>query len=626
MHQQTLPDLLDDPSSRRADTAGAVLANGRLLVTLSARGEVEQVVWPHLDHEPQVERLRLGVLDDGVVRWLDEGADTWRQHAPDGARVVTTEVVWRDEVLRVVDAVDPEHDVLVREVHTGGRSLVVAAVPSVGGRVRAGAAQVDPATGAAVSYRRDHALALLPDVTAHVGLGEPRRGSGALAGLLAHGRPGGDALAHGAHDVLVLTEPADVVRLAVGLGRDLHDAVAVAVGGIDRDVAGRRRAHDAAIVDGASDDLVRSAMLAVDSMTDASGAVLAGPEVDPDFLRSGGYGFVWSRDLAMIVRAMLAAGRTEPAAAALRWLAATQGPDGIWPQRQWTDGSPAACWGVQLDETGAVLHAFGVAHDLLGDAGLDVELWPAMQAGADALVRFRDRVTGLPLPSVDLWEERTGTHAFTVAACAAGLRAAADAARRHDAPDAAVRWDEAADAMVAGLHEHFWDDARGRFLRSRWVGRPDGGGAPLPDDFRAPDGHVIGRFRSVDDRDPVVDVSLLGLSDPFGVVAPDDPRMVATADAVERSLRTPDGGLLRYEDDDYVGGNPWVLTALWLGTARRAAGDGGAELERALAWADARQTGTGLLPEQVDVTSGAPRWVVPLTWSHAMVLLAHAPD
>ena len=133
---------------------------------------------------------------------------------------------------------------------------------------------------------------------------------------------------------------------------------------------------------------------------------------------------------------------------------------------------------------------------------------------------------------------------------------------------------------------------------------------------------MIGRFRSVDDLDAVVDVSLLGLAEPFGIVAPDDPRMVATVDAVEQALRTSDGGVLRYEDDAYMGGNPWVLATLWLAMARRAAGEGDADLAGALAWTADRRTATHLLPEQVDEATGAPRWVVPLTWSHAMVLLA----
>lgn len=624
---------------RRLATANAVLANGRMLVTLSARGEVEQVVWPHLDRDRQLASLRLGVIDGGHVRWLDEDARAWRQRAAVDARVVTTEIDLDDGTrVTIVDAVDPEHDVLLREVTTGGHALVVAAVPSIGAQPRTGAAHVDPVSGAVVSYRRDQALALLTDAATVAGVGEPRRGTSAIDDLLASGQVGGDALAHGVHDVAIVTVPGDRVRLAVALAHDPAHAVAGARAGLAADVAARRTAADAALLDGchapvapagvdvaALTALYRASVLAVDSMTDVTGAVLAGPEVDLDFLQSGGYGFVWSRDLAMIVRALLAAGRRDAAVAALHWLAATQGHDGLWAQRQWSDGLPAPCWGVQLDETGAVLHAFGVALDLLGDNEVDLALWHAIRRGADALVRFRNLATGLPLPSVDLWEERTGTHAFTAAACAAGLRAAAAAAVRHDDGEAASRWAEAADTMVAALHEHFWDEHLGRYVRSRWVGRADTDGSPLPAGFHPPDGHVLGRFGSVDDVDPVVDVSLLGLLDPFEVVAADDPRMRATLDAVETHLRTSDGGILRYEGDEYVGGNPWILTTLWLGAARRKAGDDGAEVARALSWTLARQTSTGLLPEQVDEATGAPTWVVPLSWSHAMVLLAARP-
>jgi len=39
-------------------------------------------------------------------------------------------------------------------------------------------------------------------------------------------------------------------------------------------------------------------------------------------------------------------------------------------------------------------------------------------------------------------------------------------------------------------------------------------------------------------------------------------------------------------------------------------------------WAIDRQTPFGLLPEQVDRNTGEPAWVVPLTWPHAMFILA----
>jgi len=117
---------------------------------------------------------------------------------------------------------------------------------------------------------------------------------------------------------------------------------------------------------------------------------------------------------------------------------------------------------------------------------------------------------------------------------------------------------------------------------------------------------------------------LLGLAWPFRAVDPAGERMRATATAVERALRRPGGGLLRYKGDVYAGGNPWVLGTLWLGLYRRGVGDVAGHA-RALAYAREVATPLGLLPEQV-TEDGAPAWVVPLAWSHAMLLLAARPE
>jgi glucoamylase len=67
-----------------------------------------------------------------------------------------------------------------------------------------------------------------------------------------------------------------------------------------------------------------------------------------------------------------------------------------------------------------------------------------------------------------------------------------------------------------------------------------------------------------------------------------------------------------------------VLTGLWHGLVRRQAGDEPglqAALDRALESA----TPLGLLPEQVR-EDGSTAWVLPLTWSHAMFVLAARPE
>jgi len=344
--------------------------------------------------------------------------------------------------------------------------------------------------------------------------------------------------------------------------------------------------------------------------------------VDPWFQRSGGYGFVWARDLAFIVLAQLVSGRHELAEGALRWLVRAQGADGLWLQRNWTDGSLAPSWGTQLDETGAVLVAFEQAWESLADDGLDRHLWPAMARGADALVGTLDPASGLPAPSMDLWEERVGVHAFTAATTCAGLRAAAEMASRHD-PDRAEGWRQAAERVRAGIDTYLWSEDRGHYLRSIDVARNDADGAPTPGSYTLLS-HPGTPVPSVDPVDEVVDVSLLGLCYPFGVLAADDPRMAATIDAVRQRLRTTDDGLLRYEGDPYIGGNPWVLARLWLGLTLRA--PGAAVPADGVEYALHAATSTSLLPEQIDERTGRPVWVVPLTWSHAMFVLACRPD
>ena len=372
-------------------------------------------------------------------------------------------------------------------------------------------------------------------------------------------------------------------------------------------------------------ELYGRSLLVLEQLTDRqTGATIAAPEFDSNFEQSGGYGFVWPRDLAYVVLSFLAAERGDLALPALRWLAREQAPEGLWLQRYWSDGSLAPSWGLhQLDETGVVVFAYEAAWRALGDAALDRELWPSARAAGDFLCEFLDRETGLPLPSVDLWEQTDGQHSYSAAAAYGGLVACASMAARHE-PALEAKYRAAAGRIQAGIETHLWSERHGRYLRSRWVGRSDELGGEPPGIFERRLRYPTRAVRSVDREDARVDSSLLGLSWPFRAVDPGSPRMRSTVAAVERELQLPDGGVLRHEGDDYAGGNPWLISTLWLGLAQRQAGDD-AGLQRALEYALARQTPLGLLPEQVTRT-GEPAWVVPLGWSHAMLVLAARPE
>jgi GH15 family glucan-1,4-alpha-glucosidase len=153
-------------------------------------------------------------------------------------------------------------------------------------------------------------------------------------------------------------------------------------------------------------------------------------------------------------------------------------------------------------------------------------------------------------------------------------------------------YEATAEVVREAIERELWSDFHGRYLRS------------------------IG--------DPVLDISLLGLAWPFAAVDPAGERMRATVAALEEELGDVEHGVARYAGDTYAGGNDWVLAALWLGLWCRQVGDT-AGLERSLEYAVRSQTALGLLPEQV-TDEGEPAWVVPLAWSHAMLLLAARPE
>ena len=604
-----------------------MIGNGSLLVTLSARGEVERLLWPHVDGPNAIVELRLGLRRGGEAdaAWLDEGARSWAQAWAGGSSVLRTTATTDAGLVLVEDAVDPGEPVLVRRVEAPPGALVVTCAPRLGGDTSFTGAFVDPESRAVVFHRRNLALAIATDRAVTDAGVEP-----------ADGPP--DDVAHvGPVRGRLEVEHAGDVHVVVCFGSTPFEALGRARrhAGIPESAAARRREADAAAVarmrtpassDPRLEPLLRRSVLVLEQLTDrATGGIVAAPEMDERFAESGGYGFVWPRDHSYVVLALLAAGRAEQAAAALGWLARVQTPEGLWLHRHWTTGELAPSWGLhQLDETGVALFAMEAAWEELGDMALDEGLHEHVLRGADFLVSAVDSASGLPHGSVDLWEQQDGQHTYTAAAIVGGLRAAARAAARHREGARADAYAAAADGIAAAIEDVLWDAALGRYRRAVNVARARGGDAPPETAFDQslpyPNRRVVG-IAPVDDT---LDCSLLGLVWPFRALDPASERVRATVDAVAEGLAGPGGGHRRQAGDRYAGGHEWLLATLWLGLARRVLGETEA-LDRAIGHVVDRRTGLDLLAEQVDA-HGRPAWVLPLGWSHAMLLLAALPE
>lgn len=326
------------------------------------------------------------------------------------------------------------------------------------------------------------------------------------------------------------------------------------------------------------------------------GGMLAAPEVDEDFLYCGGYGFCWGRDAAYITSAIDAAGYHYMTEEFYLWAITAQSEDGSWAQRHYLDGSIAPNWGLQIDETGSILWGVWEHYKITKDRQFLLKMWPSVKKGADFLISYKHDYTGLPLDSYDLWEERLGQHTYSAAAVYGGLLGAANVAKEMGFDEDAKKWTESAVNLKKAIETLCWDQKSNRFLRS----------------IKVNDGIY---------KDHTVDVSLLGLAYPFNVLDPKDDRIVSTARIIEDRLWSIKvGGIKRYENDIYRGGNPWILTTLWLSFYYTLI-DENDKAKMLFEWAVDHATPMGLFPEQIHRNTGEPAWVVPLTWSHAMFVL-----
>lgn len=371
------------------------------------------------------------------------------------------------------------------------------------------------------------------------------------------------------------------------------------------------------------EEIYNRSLLVFKLLTDeANGAIAAGPEIDETFDKCGGYGYSWGRDAAYIVNAFDKAGYADISTNFYKWAKRIQERNGGFQQRYHMDGYLAPAWGAQIDETGAILWGIYKHYEYTNDIDFLSDMWNTIKSSAEYLIGFIDRETGLPKPSMDLWEERSGEHLYSASSVSGGLYSASKAAKILGFHDLSEKYSKEAQCIRNAILRLGWKPEKNCFLRG--IKREIGRSVALEhekSDKIITEVSRKGYTKYYLFEDNIVDVSLLGISEPFDIIAAEDEKMKATAAVIENKLWVPEvGGLKRYEDDIYIGGNPWILTTLWLALYKTRIGDFNRALEL-LKWASDHSTPLGLLPEQIDRITGEPAWVIPLTWSHAMYVL-----
>jgi len=675
------------------------VGNGRLLVTFDDRYQLRDIYYPHVGQENHGGGpCRFGVWADvpggsGKRRlaWSSESGWSIRQRYL--RDTLTTSVSMDHRELRLVlycnDVVDFHRAIFVRKIKIKNLANYDRAVQivhhqdfNIFGSKFGDTAYFDPELRSVVHYRgrrylmasffADDAQRIDEFATGHSGFG----GAEGTWRDAEDGHLQGNPIAQGSVDSTIslhVAVPAGgerIVYLVIIAGQQRQELVELhkwlekmgPQGVIDRTSAywrlwvGGTNINFGNLPNKAA-ELFRRSLLVMRTQIDNGGAILAANDSDIMQFSRDTYSYVWPRDGALVADALDHAGFPDVARSFYTFCQKTITPEGYFHHKYNPDGSPASSWHpwivngqralpVQEDETALVVWALWRHYYRYRDIEFIRPLWvDVVQPAADWMVRYRDPRTGLPLPSYDLWEERWGVHAFTVATVHGGLRSARNFAVCFGDRAKAEAYNRAADEIQAGAANYLFSEKLKRFVRrlvprdapapAATNGTPLNGSAvngktDAPHPITAPPPAASG---DIYDIDPTVDSALYAVYK-FHLFEADDPRVVATMRAVEEKLwvKTPVGGVARYESDTYhrissdlasVPGNPWFICTLWMADYFITRAKTVADLKRALPifeWTASHALESGVLAEQVNPYTNQPVSVSPLTWSHATVV------
>ncbi len=356
-----------------------------------------------------------------------------------------------------------------------------------------------------------------------------------------------------------------------------------------------------------------------------TGAIIASPEIDENFTKCGRYAYCWPRDAVFITKAMdILKMNKETEKFYKVFCKKTQSKNGMWEQRFYTDGKLAPCWGYQVDETASVVFGVYEHYKYTKSEKFLKENLQMCEKAIDFLKRYikdwiepslknenqenqTQNLSNLKEHkyhvSYDLWEMCEGVHLYSLASIYSAFENMLkiydilgkdisdfenNRLKQEKVEKSKKEIEKLQLEIKKYINKYLYDEEKKSYIRNS--------------------------------EDKKMDISIIGAVTPFEVFKPKEKKIQNTVERINLSLRTYTGGYQRFENDNYMNGNPWPIANLWMTLYYLETG----EKKKAKETFDFVIKTAGkhyFLGEQIDNETLKPNWVIGLGWSHAMFII-----
>ena len=373
-------------------------------------------------------------------------------------------------------------------------------------------------------------------------------------------------------------------------------------------------------------EIYKRSILLFPLLTNAdTGAIIASPEIDENFTKCGRYAYCWPRDAVFMTKAMdILKMNKETEKFYKVFCQKTQSKNGMWEQRFYTDGKLAPCWGYQVDETASVVFGVYEHYKYTNSEKFLKENLQMCEKAIDFLKRYitdwleidyknneeqeiNEKQNKLKEHkyhiSYDLWEMCEGVHLYSLSSIYAAFTSMLkiyevlgkdisdfenNRLKQEKVEKSKKEIEKLQLEIKKYINKYLYDEEKKSYVRNT--------------------------------EDKKLDISLIGAVTPFEVFKPKEKKIQNNIERINLSLRTYTGGYQRFENDNYMNGNPWPIANLWMTLYYLETG----EKKKAKETFDFVIKTVGkhyFLGEQVNNETLKPNWVIGLGWSHAMFVI-----